>query len=414
MEKMEQKEQVTPFRHEVLNKSNYFIGMKYKASVLEHQITYLAMLKVQQKDYVERPDGIYVTLSAAEIREATGNTSGSFYAKLKNVADEMTGNNFGKADDENEHFIFITLINRAEYDRGRFDMRFPLELKKYLINVSCDFTQVSKKIAMALKKKPYSFPLYQVLKKQCYYPKGYNGEKNYVFSVVIGLAELKLEMGLVNLKDSPDVRKALREGTGTQEDYERAVKKSKDKMYDVFGDFESRCLKPSVQEINEKSDIFVKYKKNKQGRGGRVYSIDFTIYLTDKTNKNLEEMETFVPTRVEKPGKVQPDISQEDIFRFCMEACSLLSEYSIGLPDMMSIAEAANYDIEKIKKAKNILQSTTGEINNLTGWLISCIKEGYEEPIQRKATGKKNSFNNFKPRDYSADDIKELEKALLN
>lgn len=410
---MDQKKNVTPFRQEVLSKSNFFIGAKYKASILEHQIIYLAMFKIQEREYEERPDGIYVKMSAAEIKKTTGSAGGSFYHRLKAVSEDMTGNPFGVADDTKEHFIFITPINYAEYENGEFKIRFALEFKKYLVNVQTDFTPIAKEIAMNLRKKAYSFPLYQILKKQCYYPKGYMGEKNYVFSVTIGLSELKLEMGLVNLKDSPDVKKALYQGKGTEEDYTKAINKSKDKMFEAFSDFNNKCLKPSIDEINEKTDIYVEYHKNRKGRGGRVYAIEFIIYLKGKDkNKNI------IPTSVDKEGRITPKISQEQIFMFCMEACSLLNEYNIGLPDMMSIAEAANYDIEKIKRAKSLLEKTPGEIQNVTGWLISCIKKGYEEPVQRKANGRqmkpvKNKFHNFEEREYSDEQISDLEKALL-
>lgn len=410
---MEQKKNITPFRQEVLSKSNFFIGAKYKASILEHQIIYLAMFKIQEREYEERPDGIYVKMSAAEIKKTTGSAGGSFYHRLKAVSEDMTGNPFGVADDTKEHFIFITPINYAEYENGEFKIRFALEFKKYLVNVQTDFTPIAKEIAMNLRKKAYSFPLYQILKKQCYYPKGYTGEKNYVFSVTIGLSELKLEMGLVNLKDSPDVKKALYQGKGTEEDYTKAIKKSKDKMFEAFSDFNNKCLKPSIDEINEKTDIYVEYHKNRKGRGGRVYAIEFIIYLKGKDeNKNI------IPASIDKEGRVTPKISQEQIFMFCMEACNLLNEYHVGLPEMMSIAEAANYDIEKIKRAKSLLEKTPGEIQNVTGWLISCIKKGYEEPVQRKANGRqmkpvKNKFHNFEEREYSDEQISDLEKALL-
>ena len=71
----------------------------------------------------------------------------------------MTGNNYGIVDDENHKFVFITLINKAEYSDGVFTIRFANELKGNLININRNFTMLPD---LVLKfKKPYSFPLYQ-------------------------------------------------------------------------------------------------------------------------------------------------------------------------------------------------------------------------------------------------------------
>lgn len=406
---MEKEKKVTPFRHEVLSKSNFFIGAKYKASVLEHQITYLAMFKIQEREYEERGDGIYVTMSASEIKDATGNQSGSFYTRLKRVADEMTGNSFGIVDDEKEEFVFITPINRATYKDGEFTIRFALELKNYLVNVETDFTKVPKQIAMKLKKKPYSFPLYQVLKKQCYYPKGYTGAKDYVFSVVIGISELKLEMGLINIKESPDVKRALLSGRGTTEDYDNAVSKSKDKMFNSLSDFETKCLKPTIEEINNNSDIYVEYTKKKKGRGGKVYAFDFTVWLDGCSKKGDKDT---VSVSLDKSGNVSTNISQEEMFEFCMKAYAVLAEYNLRLPDIQAISEAANYNLDKINKAKSLLEKT-GEVQNVTGWIISCIQNDYGDSVSKPAQ-KKNQFHNFPEREVSGSEMSNLEKQLLN
>ena len=110
---------VPAYKHEILNKSNFFIGMKYKATVLENKITYLAMLKIQDREYEREPDGIYVEIKASEIKEAVKGNSGSFYEALKSAANSMTGNNMGIVDDEGQRFTFITLIG---YGAGLFNI----------------------------------------------------------------------------------------------------------------------------------------------------------------------------------------------------------------------------------------------------------------------------------------------------
>ena len=77
--------------------------------------------------------------------------------------------------------------------------------------------------------------------------------------------------------------------------------------------------------------------------------------------------------------------------------------------DISAIAKASDYDIEKCKKARTVLESQTKKIGNVAGWLIAAIKGNFE--ISEKAPAKrKNSFHNFNEREY---DYAELERSLL-
>ena len=398
MSEMEKK--IVPFKQENLMKSNYFIGNKYKASLNENKITYIAMLKIQNKDYEEQDDGIYVSLTASELREQLKNTSGSFYSSLKSVANEMTGNNMGIADDENERFEFITLINKATYENGILTIRFANDLKSNLINIKKNFTNLPAEVVLKFKNK-YSFPLYQLLKSQCYYPASYKGARDNVFAVTIGLSELKLDMGVVNSQIDV-VKKILLNGKGTRADYDKAIEASPEKMFDRWADFDRRALKPAVKEINEKSDIYVEYKKKVAGRGGKTRDVDFTVWL-DKDKKDLE-----VDTVSLEEGEIKSNLSDADKFARTLEIAEILRKYNIELSylDIVSIAEAGVYNIENIETACKVLKNTSSSVDNEVGFLITAIKKGFEPSEKRK-----NKFNNFESRDYN---MSELEELLLN
>ena len=398
MSEMEKK--IVPFKQENLMKSNYFIGNKYKASLNENKITYIAMLKIQNKDYEEQDDGIYVSLTASELREQLKNTSGSFYSSLKSVANEMTGNNMGIADDENERFEFITLINKATYENGILTIRFANDLKSNLINIKKNFTNLPAEVVLEFKNK-YSFPLYQLLKSQCYYPASYKGARDNVFAVTIGLSELKLDMGVVNSQIDV-VKKILLNGKGTRADYDKAIEASPEKMFDRWADFDRRALKPAVKEINEKSDIYVEYKKKVAGRGGKTRDVDFTVWL-DKDKKDLE-----VDTVSLEEGEIKSNLSDADKFARTLEIAEILRKYNIELSylDIVSIAEAGVYNIENIETACKVLKNTSSSVDNEVGFLITAIKKGFEPSEKRK-----NKFNNFESRDYN---MSELEELLLN
>ncbi len=405
--------QVVPFRSEILAKSNKFIGTKYKASVLENQITYLAMLKIQEKKYHEEDGDIVVLLKASEIKDAVGNTSGSFYEALKRVADDMTANNMGLIDDENERFAFISLVSMAVYDKGDFKIYFPKRLKSNLIDIRREFTYLPKNVVMKFKK-PCSFPLYQLLKSICYYPSWFNGRRDNVFLYEIGLSELKLDMGVVN-SNLPDVRRILNNGQGTEDDYDRAVAKSPDKMYNVWNKFNKQCLEPTIEEINEKSDIYVKYRAKTRGKGGKTYAVEFTVYLNG-AEKNSEEV---VPVALDNEGDIQPQITDENKFVIALSVGNLLSELNLNYADIKAICEAAKYDKADIEKAYEVFKKSKTPKDNIVGWFVSAIHNKYEikpaeAPEQKKlsAAGKnRNSFMNFEQRNY---DFDALEQILLN
>ena len=75
-------------------------------------------------------------------------------------------------------------------------------------------------------------------------------------------------------------------------------------------------------------------------------------------------------------------------------------EEPIGIADMMSIAEAANYNLEIIKEK---YEMTAGQkIDNLVGWLLSAIKDDYKHV---SAIQKAPENCQFEQRKLSLDDI---------
>lgn len=406
---------LVPYRHDIhdiLNKSNKYIRAKYKATTLEHQVTYLAMLKVQEKQYYEEDGEVVVALNASEIKSETGVTGGSFYEGLKRVADDMTANNMGIIDDENERFAFISLVSMATYENGVLKIYFPKRLKESLINVVNEkkgFTGLPKHVAMKLKK-PCSFPLYQFLKSVCYYPATFTGRRDNVFEYQIGLSELKLTMGVVN-SNLPDVRNILNNSKGTEADYDKAVAKSPDKMYNVWSKFNVQCLRPTVDEINEKSDIYVEYEPKTKGKGGKTHAVLFRVYINGAENHIGEP----VPVSLDKEGEIHVSLTDADKFTIALEVGNILSELGLQYSDILSICEAANYSKEDIIKAYDTLKTQGGSIKNVVGWIISAIKNNYSSTaaeIKSETTEKKrNSFMNFHQREYDTD---ELEKMLLS
>ena len=440
------KEEKEPYRHQTLLKSNQLIGIKYKASVLENQLIYLGMLKEQNGQYDLQEDGLYVSLQASEIQKLTGRISpSSMYGKLQKIASEMRAISYGWMNEKEMSFDYTVLINRTRYENGVFFMRFANDVKKYLLNLQ-SYTQLPESIVMRFQK-PYSFRLYETLKSQCYYPSRYKLEKRYIFEYEISIAELKLIVGAVDV-NQPQVKSALSRATGKDEDYERALELSSENMFKRWSSFDDRCLRPSVNEINEISDIVVEYKAVRQGRGGKVKRVIFYLYVKGTeagdeafarwTLDQVSEMQKNdpLPNQDLSPVTDNPEQSEEvsaDVldtvdeephqvnllqYTVTKNTQELMAEFNLDYEDILTIAEIADYDFEKIQQAYDALKACETQIHDVLRWMISAIRKGYKANSkvaykgQKQDAPKKNSFTDYEQRTYDYDALMEqLRKA---
>ena len=229
----------------------------------------------------------------------------------------------------------------------------------------------------------YSQKLYQLLKRQCYYPAGYTGERNYIFELNIGVSELKISLGVVDTGDIR-VRNLLQGKKVSRADFDAVIKKlSKDqKTLESWADFNRRCLCPAVEEVNSITDINVSYSVVKNGRGGKITDIIFRIELKDKSD-------------VQHPGA---DANQEcldsaenvqEAMQIFVSAMNLLKSAGFTADQVLSVCVAAEYRMDKIKKAYDVFLASNkgnGRIENPTGWFIDAVKNGYEvsKPVNDK------------------------------
>ena len=133
-----------------------------------------------------------------------------------------------------------------------------------------------------------------------------------------------------------------------------------------------------------------------EGKGGKVYGITFYVELNSGKDKK----------KLETKKEQESALSEDEKFEMYVQVKELIKE-SVSIKDIKSICETAEYDFEKIQTAYHIAE-LAGHIENLVGFMIKAIKEGYATPVKKE---KKNQFNNFEQRQY---DFDEYEKVLLN
>ena len=397
--------EITSCQHDNLAMSNVLISSKYRATVKELKITYLSMLKIQTGQYERKPDGLYVYMTGSEIKKELGIKGNGIYEQLVDIGESMTGKTIGIVDPDSKMFDFIAIITRARYENSKFMVRFANEIEDYIIKLEKNFTYLPKQLMMSFDKE-YSFKLYEVLKSYAFYPRNYTGIKQGIFKINLNLAELKLTLGIVN-SNLEEVKRVLKNGSNP--DYEKAVDKSPEKMYASWSEFKRKILDKSIDEINKKTDIRVEYSPVTAGRGGKVVSIDFTICL------KKYEQENATPVTLSKEKDIlEPQLSDTDKFIFWTNVMTLFEKENLKIDEIQMISELSYYNMDTLKKVKEILDTQKNDIENVVGWIRTAIINNYELKPQKKESSnkktKKNSFTNFPQRDYDYD---ELEKVLL-
>lgn len=388
----------TPYKDNKYSKSNYLISAKYASSLLENKITAISLAKIQKKEYIEDKNGrIVCNMTANELRKLLNANAGSFYSQLEPVAINMTSRTIGFSDPNKNGGVFdyISVVDRARYENGVFSIFYNSDVKEYLSDFKANFT-VLELPTMLKFKNVYSFRLYELLSSKSYYRKGIPKElKTQIFKIEFNLSELKLNMGVVNA-ELDAVRKELNNKQAPN--YDKAVEKSPEKKFNTWYEFKRGVLDVAIKEINTKTDMKVTFSPLKGGRGAKVYGVEFIV---DLTGKNVEAIESILIPNAE--------MTDDDKLDFIIEVKMLLKNFSTK--DVRAICKASGYNFEKIDRAYELLKKQNN-IENVTGWMLSCLKQGYEYHSEDRSGSKKmNSFNNFHQRSY---DFDELEKELLS
>lgn len=412
-----------------LKKSNVLINAKYNATALQMKEINLALYNIQQGNYKKKEDGFYVEMTSKEIKNEINGSETYIYGEILRTTSEVMNVKVGIFG-ENE-FEMVTLINKATYQDGVLTLRMPLEAEPY-INVKEGFTLLPKHSTLYLKK-TWSIRLFEILKAECYYPAYYKGEKSGVFKKVISIDELRVLLCLIDLKDV-SVKKAMdkqamntKNGSGI--DYSAVVEAAKEIKYKDWRDLNKRVLEPAIKEINStpEAQLNVEYTPIKVGRAyGKVEFImrttDYYVYNNKKTEQKEDddiidaEFREVAPKRKTKK-KNDKDNDEINKFAVMLEVAAIIAPVGLNpVADVEMICEVAKYDVEKIKKAAEYMGKQKN-IENPPAYMRKCIEEEWYDniPVPKKETKKKtkNRFNDFPQREYSSEEIAEMEKKLL-
>lgn len=411
-------EQVNIFEIEnTFKKSNYLIDSKFKMNLTDYKIFNLSLIKVKFNENEKRP------IAEINVKEALKmldrKKSPSIYGEMKDIADRLTDAKKvlieDVSDPNKKRFKMMRLINVVEYigGEGKLIVKFEPDAKDLIMCLSTNASNLAG-YSFSKFKSYYSVRLYESLKRQFESLSVDNNPMEFIYD----LNELKYEMCAVEL--DADVKKHLTNGKISLRDaIDISVENSEEfKKFAIF----KRIVDKSVKEINKYTNLDVEYKGIRTGKGGKTTKIKFTI--KNKTEEVPEEVIEQVKKIETK--KEELTMSDDELFKKIDELNDIISE-KLKMSDYKTLLETANYDINVIKEKYSIAKSSKAEIKNLVGWLVKAIKTDYKQPIAMDNVTEKeenkprvsvpkttNKFNQFSQRNYTKEEIDELEIKLLN
>ncbi len=376
-------------------KSNIIIGAKYKSTIYENKLLAAALYSLQNAS-IDKDGDIVAVMSAAQLKEIFGKGN-SIYSHLKPVAASLIGRSIGIEDDQKKEFHYMTIVTDAEYRGGVCTITFNKKLKEKLLQIQNKFTLLSLPVMMDMKS-VYSFRLYELLKSETFI-----GNRNCQqtmdggFEFYIGLAELKLELGVVDASEKK-VQEVL--NGRANPDYEKAVEVATEKSYTDWRDFKKNVMDVATKEITEKTEMNLTYEKRRAGKGGKITGVIFRICYKDVEEK-IDNVVEVVEKKITDDEKYELIDQVKDLF-----------EERISTKDAISILEAAGYDYNRVEKQYENSRKAAS-IDNIVGWMIDAIKHDYKIGAANRSK-KKTSFNNFMQNEYRFEDFDKLEEVLLD
>ena len=378
----------------IIKKANQLITGRHKISAIEQKIFNLSLSKVTFDKQLGRP---VAEITVKEMREILNCKGNSIYKHIQNLSRTLRDRTIIVNDLENDEFLMIGLINVVEYKSGVMRLKFEPEATDLVWNLKSDYTKLNLSLYKNLNN-IYAIRLYEILKSNIY-------KCVDELSITYGINNLKWMIGMIQINDT--IHKALIKN----KDIEEAIENSPeaDSLRDI-SNFK-RALNTAIDEINEVTDIYVEYNTIKGGKGGKVRAINFIV--NDKDNLKKIKVKSDDIKKQNKP-------SEEEIFELMFKLKSSIQE-ELTFENYKQLLECANYNVDLIlvkyeqsKKAK--------KIDNLVAWLTCAIKENYNftpkistsESNSNKSDKPINKFNDFQQRNYSDDEIADLEKKLLS
>lgn len=343
--------------------SNTFIQARGKTTLLADKIFDASI----QPDYIQRRDDgrIVSVMHGDEIRKELNKYNGSLYDQIKELIDPKDKTKASYMDyriiymnEDTNEIAATNVFTSVVFKNGILTSVFSPEIEPYVLAKKHYTLLDAEKNKL---KSVYSYKVYKLLIKEMGLLK-YRGEKPpYVLEYDI--VDFKLTMGIIDPKENREIVEALEKHEKLYK-YDEKIKGNV--KFKTVKDLRKNVLDRAVNEITEKTSIKAEYELLRAGRGGKTHGVRFVFSPKEMAAK---------------------EITEDEIDVLIDEVRDIIEE-KISTKDIKSILKASDYNLDKIKDVYT-LSKYSGEINNLTGWLIKAMQEGY------KNNKTKNQFNEF-------------------
>lgn len=375
------------------NKSDCLIMARFDYSLICNQILSVALSKVKKinNEYSAK-------FTVMEIENLVQKKYKGMYDTVKQCADRMSDTKICIEDPETGKFEFHQLIPTFTYNKGNCEIIFNTRFNDVIENLAGSWTAFNLETLGSLDS-VNSFRLYETLKSKAYYPKWYKGVRNGKYRVEFTISELRVMLNAVDIS-----RKEIKELMRNKEsiDYDLVIKvaneiaekeanddkiKKIDKFrapkWEKYNIFNRDVLKPSIEEINKKTEYRITYETDKKRNATSVI-----FYIEDLDYKGIKDE----IIDIEPEQTIDIDDLIDEVRDFI--------DVNVSTKDVRSLLLIADNNIDKVKKAYAVVKDK--KYDDFMAYMIKAIKEDWEPPIK---SNKKKSEHGFEGRDYDWDEI---------
>ena len=220
--------------------NNKLIEASYSLTVTEQKILRLlaSFIKPDDKAFKE------YDMQTKELIKILNTSKGRFYRDIDDITTKLMSRVFKVRNLETGEWVKYHFVDVAKYKDGLLTLKIHPDMKEFYLELD-QYTKYRLSNIMQFKKM-YSFRIYELLKQY----------QNNIGKRTFTVEQLRMLMEIEPNK------------------------------YPKYGNFKQKVINTSVEEINEKSDIYCEIKENKCGKS--VESITFFIKNNEKNIKNDE------------------------------------------------------------------------------------------------------------------------------
>ena len=397
-----------------VKKSNSLITSLGRTTLLGSKVLLAAIVKVQDRDghviskketeyysalksrtKVDYTKGLVAEFTDSQLRKILKTKSGSYYDTIEKLLNSTDIDSFRYQwgidikDSRTGLYGFTEIISCCVYDKknNRLFIKFSNEdeVRKEIIELKSNYTLLNYSMMMEFKC-IYAYRIYELLLSRVGYQDGTTHTTRQAYSFNYELSHLKYLLGILDIR-KPGVSEELQR---KNPDFTRIEEMSGQNAMPRYVDFKRYCLDKAKKEIDALTDFIFDFEPVRQGRGGKVVSVDLMLTRKQKEKSSMP---------ADKPDEAMIDEVYDEVLD--------LFRGSIKFKDVKAICAAADYDVEKIKKAHQVMENATS-VDNIVGFMIKAIKEDWDKPVSKSRT---NKFGEFEQNSY---DFDELEKTLIS